>query len=139
MMISSEMMVMMVMTMMFSVPQVGVRHEALRHSSYSSVMLTSYAHVEQPDHTITTREHQGAGAPERYLPHNSHAHLLYAITLARRCPEDDSFCIAFTHKQFHPRDEVLWLERAYLNPATGVGPNIDEYAMSYVMTFQGSL
>jgi hypothetical protein len=29
------------------------------------------------------------------------------------------------------------MERAYLQLSTGVGPNIDEHVMSFVLTFEG--
>ncbi len=92
---------------------VGVQHEALKHSSYSSVMLTSSLGYEERNHTLTIREHDGTGAPSLYLsaedaPDVDH---LYAVTFARQCPVEDAYCHAFTESQFAPDDIIYWMER----------------------------
>jgi hypothetical protein len=74
--------------------------------------------------------------PEEYLPDDADAHLLYAVTVARGCPGSDRYCMPFTEDQFSRTDVIWWMERAYLQPSTGVGPNMEEYVMSFVMTFQ---
>jgi hypothetical protein len=119
---------------------VGVKHETLGHSSYSSVMLTSQTGYEKRDHTITFREHDGAGAPELYLSKEEwpDVEYLYSVTLARACPEGDQYCFSFTEAQFAPTDIVYWMERAYLQQSTGVAPNVEEYVMSWVLAFEGS-
>lgn len=102
-------------------------------------MLTSATGYEERAHTTTLREQQGAAAPPLYLSSDDNPDLnkLYAVTLARACPDDDAFCLPFTEAQFAPDEIVYWMERAYLQRATGVAPNIDEYVMSVVLTFEG--
>lgn len=102
-------------------------------------MLTSATGYEERAHTITLREQQGAGAPQLYLSAAEYPDLdkLYAVSLARACPEGDRFCLPFTEAQFAPDAIVYWMERAYLQRATGVAPNIEEYVMSVVLTFEG--
>jgi len=117
---------------------VGVKHEAIKHASYASVMFTSQLGYEQSDHTITFRETQGSGAPEMYLPGVPEASNLYSVTLSRQCPEDDIYCIPFTYDQFKADDLVYWMERAYLQWSTGVAPSIEEYIMSHVLVFRST-
>ncbi|TFJ86121.1 hypothetical protein NSK_002941 [Nannochloropsis salina CCMP1776] len=120
---------------------VGVQHERLGHSSYSSIMLTSQLGYEEINHTITIRETDGREAPALYLSEHDYPDLnvLYSVTFARTCPQDDGFCKEFSEEQFRGEDIIYWMERAYLQRATGVSPNIDEYVQSFVLTFQGTL
>lgn len=102
-------------------------------------MLTSATGYEERAHTITFRERDGAAAPPLYLSPDEAPDIdkLYTVSLARQCPADDPFCFSFTEAQFAPDDIVYWMERAYLQRATGVSPNIHEYVMSVVLTFDG--
>jgi hypothetical protein len=117
---------------------VGVKHESLKHSSYSSLMLTSRANYEKGAHTLTMRETDGDGGAQQYLPDDPNTQDLFVFTVARDCPPDDDFCIAYTMDQFASDDVIYWMERAYLQLSTGVAPNINEYIMSFVLTFEGS-
>jgi len=99
-------------------------------------MLTSVENCETIDHTITFRESDGVDMPHYYLPNNPEADNLWAIKIARQCDDEDPYCVTYTYDQFLSDDKVLWLERGYLNPISGIGPNIDEYVMSYTITFQ---
>ena len=102
-------------------------------------MLTSATGYEERAHTITFRERDGAAAPQLYLNPVDAPDIdkLYTVSLARSCPAEDAFCFPFTEAQFAPQDIVYWMERAYLQRATGVSPNIHEYVMSVVLTFDG--
>jgi hypothetical protein len=102
-------------------------------------MLTSATGYEERAHTITFRESDGAAAPQLYLDPAEEPDIdkLYTVSLARACPQDDRFCFSFTEAQFAPDDIVYWMERAYLQASTGVAPNIHEYVMSVVLTFEG--
>lgn len=66
---------------------VGVRHEALQHCSYSSLMFTSQTGYEQGAHTITFRETDGEGAPRAFMPPDEQDQddldSLFAVTLSR--------------------------------------------------------
>ena len=92
---------------------VGVQHEHLGHSSYSSIMLTSAKGYEERNHTITIRESDGRGAPSLYLSPKEDPDIekLYAVTFARTCPQDDRFCKEFNQGQFSRGDIVYWMER----------------------------
>lgn len=114
-------------------------HTTLHTNTHSSVMLTSATGYEERAHTITFRERDGAAAPPLYLSPSDHPDVdkLYTVSLARACPPEDAFCFPFTEEQFAPDDVVYWMERAYLQHGTGVAPNISEYVMSVVLTFEG--
>ena len=118
---------------------VGIQHEKLKHSSYSSIMLTSRDHYEQGNHTITVRETNGTAAPFYYGMDKTdpNANLIYAFSFARDCG-NDPFCKSFTDQQFASTDIVYWMERAYVQEKTKIAPNIDEYVMSYILTFSGT-
>lgn len=118
---------------------VGIQHEKLEHSSYSSIMLTSKAHYEQGNHTITVRESNGVGAPFYYGmdKEDPNANLIYAFSFARDCGRDP-YCESFNSDQFKANDVVYWMERAYVQKKTKIAPNIDEYVMSYILTFRGT-
>jgi hypothetical protein len=76
-------------------------------------MLTSQLGYEEINHTITIRETDGREAPALYLSEHDYPDLnvLYSVTFARTCPQDDGFCKEFSEEQFRGEDIIYWMER----------------------------
>ena len=55
--------------------------------------------------------------------------------LVRACADGDAFCRVLAPDAFAADDLPYWMERAYLNPQTTIGPDESEYIHITVLTF----
>ena len=115
---------------------VGVRHAARGAAEYTSLMLTTQADYEVYEHTLTVDEDDGAGGARAFLPADTPGvDDLWLVRFARACADGDAFCRVLTTDAFAADDLPYWMERAYLNPQTTIGPDEAEYVHVTVLTF----
>ena len=60
---------------------------------------------------------------------------LWLVRFARACADGDAFCRVLAPDAFAADDLPYWMERAYLNPQTTIGPDESEYIHVTVLTF----
>ncbi|TYB98258.1 MAG: hypothetical protein FXF54_02150 [Kosmotoga sp.] len=79
------------------------------------------------------------GSAERFLPDNPNAKYFYVWKIARSNPDNEDYCVTIPSETPCERityNNLMVAFRAYINPATGVGPSYEEILMDKVIHFK---
>ena len=122
----------------------GVNHQATGKATYSSLSL--YADAELWFGVGTRTSNQFGDSARRYLPDDPDADMLYAFKVARDC-QGEAYCmevdmdledidgVPYDCPDLEDGDEMFFIFRSYMEPATKVAPDDNELLYDQAIYF----
>lgn len=119
----------------------GINHQKTGKAVYSGVSLVDWRNKVSP---VSFKNSQMPGSVDSYLDSqidSSTADKLYAWKIARpgSCSDDDPYCQEIVNDDctngVDDEDQIAFIFRAYLEPATAIGPATNEVIMDRVIKF----
>lgn len=130
----------------------GVNHQRTRQALYSSLTLYNYPKLASAllvpygagrgQYTLMDEDY--GSTAEKYLPAHPAAKYLYVVKFSRKCtPNDPDFCLEVPSKSSNPDDitmslydQLVFIERMYINPQTKSGPAVSETVLPKLIHFK---
>lgn len=130
---------------------VGVNHQKVGHALYSSLTMYNFPRLasalllpegaSQGQYTLMDKDYGHTG--KHFLPEHPAAKYLYVVKFARKCAADEfGFCVEVPSKSSSPdditmslQDQLVFIERMYIEPSTKSGPSVAETILPRLLHF----